>query len=262
MNTMNDKPYYKINSCAKTMRILELLADKGNLTPTETASFLGFNRSTCHRFLVMLKELGYVVRDNSSRYRLSFKIFELGMKVNNKLEIKKIAYPFMMQLAAEFNETVNLGYWAGMSVVHVEKLDTEEVLRIDVKVGSLAPAYCTGLGKAILAHLPAHELEAYLNNIEFRAFTENTIVSKEELVEELKKVRERGFAIDDEELAKGLRCVAAPVLLSDGYPLHSISIAGPSARITHRVLEKLQDAVPKVARALTECLSDSNIDER
>jgi len=103
------KPYYKINSAEKTIKILELLAEKGELSVAEAASKLGMNRSTCHRFLVTLRELGYVIQNSLSHYRLSFRIFELGNKVADRLEVRQIAHPYMKELSKLCNETINLG---------------------------------------------------------------------------------------------------------------------------------------------------------
>ena len=248
------KPYYKINSAEKTIKILELLADKGELSVAEAASRLGMNRSTCHRFLVTLRELGYVVQNPLSHYRLSFQILELGMKVADRMQIREVAYPYLKELSTLFNETINLGYWDNNEIVHLDKINTTEVLRIDPNIGSRVPAYCTALGKAILAYLPEEELSHFLKSVPLKAMTENTITTKEKLLQELERIRKQGFAVDREELSIGLRCVASPVFDYTNYPLYSVSVAGPASRLTIEKIDVVKEEVKRVCRELSKSL--------
>ena len=249
------KPYYKINSAEKTIKILELLAEKGELSVAEAASKLGMNRSTCHRFLVTLRELGYVVQDHRSHYRLSFQIFELGMKVADKVEIREVAYPYLKELSTLFNETINLGCLDNNEIIHLDKINSTEILRIDPSIGSRAPAYCTGLGKAILAYLPEEELNNFLQSVPLKEMTENTITTKGNLLHEFERIRKQGFAVDREELYIGLRCVASPVFGYTNYPLYSVSVAGPVSRMTKEKIAAIKEEVKRVCRELSKSLS-------
>ena len=251
---MNKRPYYKINSVEKTMKILELLAEKGELSVAEAAAKLGMNRSTCHRFLVTLRELGYVVQNHLSHYRLSFRIYELGMKVVDRLQVRQIAYPYLQELSSLFNETTNLGYWANNEIVQIDKIDSTEILRIDPGIGSRVPAYCTALGKAILPFLPDEELNSFLKSVPLEAMTPNTITSKKELIRELENIRKQGFAVDREELSIGLRCVASPVFDYTNYPSYSVSVAGPSSRMTKEKITVMKKQVKRVGRELSKNL--------
>ena len=251
---MNNRPYYKINSVEKTIRILELLAEKGEISVAEAAAKLGMNRSTCHRFLVTLRELGYVVQNHLSQYRLSFRIYELGMKVADRLQVRQIAHPYLQELSNLFNENINLGYWDNNEIVHLDKIDSTEILRIDPGIGSRVPAYCTGLGKAILPFRPDEELNSFLESVPLRAMTPNTITSKEELIRELETIRKQGFAVDREELSIGLRCVASPVFDYTNYPSYSVSIAGPSSRMTKEKITAIKEELKRVCRELSKNL--------
>jgi DNA-binding IclR family transcriptional regulator len=248
------KPYYKINSVEKTIRILELLAEKGELSVAEAASKLGMNRSTCHRFLVTLRELGYVVQNALSHYRLSFRIFELGNKVADRLQVRQIAHPYLKELSNLFNETINLGYWDNNEIIHLDKIDSSEILRIDPGIGSRIPAYCTGLGKAILAFLPEEDLNNFLESVPLKDMTPNTITKKEKLVQELEKIRKQGFATDREELYIGLRCVASAVFDYTNYPSYSVSVTGPSSRMTKEKITVMKKEVKRVGRELSNSL--------
>jgi len=245
------KKYFHIYSLEKGTKVLELLAEKGELSVTKVAELLGLNRTGSHRFLSTLRELGYVEKNQENRYQLSFKILELGMKMANRFEIRREARPYMQQLSLAFRETVNLGLREGLDILHLDKIDSLEILRMDTPVGSRAPAYCTALGKASLAFLPQNELDILLNGVKLKAYGPNTITSKKKLRQELEKIRNQGYAIDDEELAYGLRCVAAPIFDHTGLARYSISVAGPAMRITEKRMQQIQKTVRKVCSELS-----------
>ena len=256
------KKYFHISSLEKGFKVLELLAEKEELTVTKVAELLGFNRTGSHRFLSTLRELGYVEKNQDSRYQLTFKVMELGTKVANRLKIRRVARPFMQELASTYNETINLGFWDGECIVHLDKIESQEILRIDPEIWSRVPAYCTGLGKAILAFLPQEERDAFLQRVKLVPFTPNTITTREGLNEELEKIQKRGVAIDNEELAIGLRCVSAPVFDYTGLPSYAISIAGPATRMTNEVIERMQKEVRRTCARLSAYLGEPGHDKK
>lgn len=251
------KKYFHINSLEKGTKVLELLAEKGELSVTKVAEHLGLNRTGSHRFLATLRELGYVEKNLDNRYQLTFKMLELGMKMANRFEIRREARSYMQQLSIAFRETVNLGFRDGLEILHLDKIDSLEILRMDSPVGSRAPAYCTALGKASLAFLPKNELDALLNGVKLKSYGPNTITSKDKLRHELKKIRNQGYAIDNEELAFGLRCVAAPIFDHTGLPRYSISVAGPTMRLTEKRAQQIQKKIKRVCDELSKRLGDS-----
>jgi len=244
--------YYVISSLGKGLRVLELLAEHGELGVSAVAAQLGTNRAGCHRFLLTLRDLGYVEKTEAGRYRLTFRMLEMGMKNLDRFEIRHTAHPMMQALSRSFGETVNLGYWDGRAIVHLDKINSTEILRMDSGLGDLAPAYCTGLGKAILAFLPEEEIEDYLANVTFEALTPTTITSIEGMQDELRKIREAGFAIDNEELSIGLRCVAAPVFDYAGRPSYALSVSGPTHRMFQTRIAAMSDSVMAVCQSLSE----------
>jgi DNA-binding IclR family transcriptional regulator len=245
------KKYFHINSLEKGTRVLELLAEKGALSVTKVAEHLGLNRTGSHRFLATLRELGYVEKNHDNRYELTFKMLEFGMKMANRFEIRREARPYMQELSLAYRETVNLGFRDGLDILHLDKIDSLEILRMDSPVGSRAPAYCTALGKACLAFLPENELDVLLNGVKLKLYGPNTITSKKRLRQELEKIRNQGYAIDNEELAYGLRCVAAPIFDHTGLPRYSISVSGPSMRLTEKRMQQVQKKVRKVCSELS-----------
>lgn len=250
MTTKKEK-YYHIASLEKGMRVLELLADNQDMTVTRVAKTLGLNRASSHRFLAHLVDLGYVVKSEDSRYMLSLKLLELGQKAANRFEIRPLARPFMQELFLEFRETVNLGHFTGLDVLHLDKIDSVEILRMDTPLGYRAPAYCTGLGKAILAQFSPQELDTYLEHVSLERQGPNTIISAERLKEDLADSRRRGYALDDEELSPGLRCVAAPVFDHTGRAQYAISVSGPTTRVTPRSIDKIAPRVREVCASLS-----------
>lgn len=250
--TMNSgEKYFFIRSLSKGLHILELLSDNEALTVTQVAKLMNINRAGSHRFLSTLKELGYADKDESSRYYLTPKVIELGMKVLDRFEIRKIAHPFLQELSTKFNETINLGYFNGNEVLTIDKIDSTEILRMDAGIGGGEPAYCTSLGKAILAFLPDAQLEKYFNTVELTAYTPNSVTSKEKLKEELLQIKENGYAIDDEELSVGLRCIGAPLFDHRGQALYAISISGPSIRFGSKRIEEMQRELKKICQSLS-----------
>jgi DNA-binding IclR family transcriptional regulator len=248
------KKYFHINSLEKGLRVLELLAEKQELTVTKVAEALGINRAGSHRFLATLRELGYVRKNEDSRYQLTFKILEMGMTFANRFEIRRVARPFMQELSEMFNETVNLGFWDSEIVVHLDRVESREILRMELGLGTRAPAYCTGLGKAVLAHLPEEERGRFLKRIKLVGYTPNTITERKKLLQELESVREKGYAMDNEELAVGLRCIAAPVFDYTGLSRYAISIAGPVSRMTDQIMKKMEKEVRRVCSSLSKAL--------
>jgi DNA-binding IclR family transcriptional regulator len=238
--TSEGEKYYFVSSLAKGLRALELLADCGEMSSSHMAKHLNTSRAVSHRYLTTLHHLGYAERTKEGRFVVSFKVLELGMKKLDGFEIRHSVNPFLHEMARECGEAVNLGHWNGKAIVHLDKINSSEMLRLDVGLGAYAPAYCTGLGKAILAFLPENELEAYLQSVEWVAMSPKTILTAEQLRLDLTKIRKRGYAVDDEELSLGLRCVAAPVFDHEGRPSYALSVSGPTQRMSKTKIKTIQ----------------------
>lgn len=253
---MSDKKYYRIASLEKGIKILELLAEHGELSVTEAAKLMDTNRAGSHRFIATLKDLGYVEKNQNNKYQPTLKIMKLAMKTANRFEIRRIARPYMHRLSMMFKETVNLGFFKNHEIVHIDKIDSLEVLRMDSALGDIAPAYCTGLGKAILAFLPDHELDHYLDSVTFHPLAPNTITDRDEFMKELERIRRQGYAVDDEEMAIGLRCIAVPIFDHNAYPKYAMSISGPAMRLTHRTIEDIKPLITEASEQLSRAMGN------
>jgi DNA-binding IclR family transcriptional regulator len=246
--------YYFVASLAKGLRVLELLAANGEMSASRMAGHLDTSRAASHRFLTTLRDLDYVEKTEEGLFRLTFKIVELGMKKLDGFEIRHSVHPFLQEMALACGETVNLGHWDGTAIVHLDKINSTEILRLDVGLGALAPAYCTGLGKAVLAFLPDGELEGYLQSVEWVAMSPKTITTPEKLKAEIKTIRRRGYAIDNEELSLGLRCVAAPVFDHTGRPTYAMSVSGPTQRMTKKKIDAIQATLVPLCRRISRLI--------
>jgi len=167
------------------------------------------------------------------------KTLSVGLSVIRDLDLKKVAFPFLEKTSKEIGETVNLAILDGTDIVYVERIKTEQILNINLQIGSRLPAYCTSMGKAMLAFLPEDRLQEILKKMDLRPVTPYTITCKGDLRKELKKVKARGFATNNEELSLGLRSVAAPVRNFKGEVIAAVNIAVPSIRISQKRLEKI-----------------------
>ena len=250
--------YFFLSSLAKGIKTLELLAEMDELSVSDVAKHMGLNRAGSHRHLATLKELGYVEKNEGNKYKLTCKLFELGLKYANRFEIRKIARPYMEELSKAFKETINLGLFDADEILHLDKIDSSEILRIDSPLGSRAPAYCTALGKAILSTLPPDELNAYLSKIQLKHHGPKTITSKKKLRRELEEILEKETAIDNEELAAGLCCIASPVFDHTGRAPYAISLSAPVIRFTTKRIKKIQPVIRAMGRMLSEKLGSTN----
>ncbi len=228
-----------IESLARGVRLLTTVSESPHpLSLTELSCRLSLSKSTIQRLTYTLLCLGYLDRDNETKkFRLGQRAVALGLSIVKHSDLRKVAFPYLEKASKEIGETVNLAILDGTEIVYVERIKTQQILNINLEVGSRLPAYCTSMGKAMLAFLPKKELEDLLKEMTLRPHTSNTITSKEVLLRELEKVRRRGFATNNEELSNGLRSVAAPVRDAGGRVIAAVNIAVPSSRVQLKRLE-------------------------
>jgi IclR family KDG regulon transcriptional repressor len=244
---MEQKNDYNINSLIKSFNILEELIGQGEMSILELANVSGMGKSTIHRILGTFKSIGYVDQNkDNSKYFPTLKIFELGTKVADRIPLKKIVKPYLEEIFEKCHETVNFGIVDNNEVVFVDKIVTAEPLRIELEVGRRVPAYCSALGKSVLAF--TKDFDA--SQICFHKITEKTVDSPEELLEQLKTIRKNGYAVENEEYINGLTCIAVPIKNKSNKSVAAISIATPTIRMTDEkkelFIELLQDTVSKI----------------
>lgn len=233
MNKKANKSIRFVQSVQRAGLLLEALADKEpELGIAELSKRTGLSQSTVHRLLGTLYNLNLVDQNsNNHKYRLGLKLFELGSSVVNKIDIVQLAIPYMEELSKKYNEAINLAKLDKDEIVYIHKIESSTTLKLDLKLGSCHPAYCTGMGKVLLAYLDKDELNSYLERVKLKKFTSNTITHQEKLKQELILIRKQGYSFDNEEYTQGVCCLAVPVRDYTNKVCAALSIAIPSTRL-------------------------------
>jgi IclR family transcriptional regulator, pca regulon regulatory protein len=224
------------------------------LTLSEVAERTGLARAVVRRFLYTLVELGYAMTDGK-HFRLTAKILDLGYACFSSFSLPKIAERFLEELTLETKESSSASVLDGDEIVYVARLQTRRIMSVSLSIGSRLPAFCTSMGRVLLAHLPGEALERYLKTAKFQRFTDKTISDPETLRKELSTVFKQGYALVDQELEIGLRSLAVPVFASGGRVVAAINIGTQAARITKgEVLQQFLPVLRKAAKNISSCL--------
>ena len=237
-------------------RGLAILSAFGSNRPligvSELSRELTLSRSTAHRYIATLTSLGYLQQDRETRrYRLGPRVLDLGFAAIHSMDVRELSVRHLQQLSDETGFTVNMAVLDGPDVVYIERCRTsrpgQREIDLNLHIGSRLPAYCTALGKALLAFLPEERLEEILARTDLAGLGPNTITDRRSLRTELGRVRRTGIAINNEELAYGLRSIAAPVRGASGEVVAAINLA------VHRSMVSIDDLIalfgPVVRRA-------------
>ena len=208
-----------------------------SLTLSEVAERTGLTRAAARRFLLTLQELGYV-GSSGRQFSLRPRVLALGYAYLSSFSVAQIAQPHLEDLAEELHESCSVSVLDGDDLVYVARASANRIMTIALTVGTRLPPYPTSMGRVLLAHLPADELEAYLSRTELRKLTERTVVDPAELRTILATVRSQGWAAVDQELEAGVRSIAVPIQDSSGKVVAAINASAHAARVPMRILEK------------------------
>lgn len=248
---------YVIEALVRGLRVLaQFDQDHTNLSLTDLVERTGFNKATVFRILATLEHEGYLERDPVTRnYRPGIKALRLGFAVLSSLDLRQVARPHLENLASSLDLTASLSVLDGMDVVYVDRVRNRSIMGVVLELGSRIPAHCSSMGKAMLAHLPPDELEDHLASADLTACTSNSIKTLAEFRETLEIVRAKGVAFNIEELAVGLRAVAAPIFDQNGRVVAAINVSGTSDAISVDYLQKeLASKVKAVAQRVSQSL--------
>jgi DNA-binding IclR family transcriptional regulator len=177
----------------------------------------------------------------NKNYQLGFKLVELGNRLLDQLDLRGQARPFLIRLCKRIRETVHLVVLDQNEALYVDKVESDEKpggLQMVSRVGSRMPVHSSSVGKVFLAQLSDQELDRLIKKKGLKKRTKNTITDTEKLKHHLKVIRQKGFAVDDEENEKGIRCVGAPIFNRQGQVIAAISISGPTVRITKKIIQQ------------------------
>ena len=246
---------YQVQVLDRAIAILDALAEtSGEFGRVELANRLGLHKSTLLRLLIVLEQHRLIRKDPIERkYGLGMRLFELGSRTVAQMDVRRRAEPILRRLVQETGETAHVAILTGTEMLSLINVESPKKLRTPVTVGGLSPVHCTSVGKAVVASLPEIEPDALLAKLSFKRFTRRTLVTRTAVIAELMRVRARGYAVDNEEIEDGLRCVGAPIRDYSGRVVAAMSIAGPVFRMK---IERL----PSLARAVVSAAQDFSLD--
>jgi DNA-binding IclR family transcriptional regulator len=227
-----------MSSIRRSVQVMELLARKSPLGVRAVAAQLGLPLASVHRLLLDFEEAGIVERTLSGEWELSFKLLEITGLQLERIHFPALARPFAEKIAEATRETVNINVLSGLHGVSVDKIRGNERMQLDLRIGSRGPLHCGGAGKAMLAFLPEEDQDRVLEG-PLEALTPKTITDPKVLTRELRKIRARGYSIDDQEVVMGIYCVAVPILDGTGRPQGAMSITGPSIKVAGAAVQPL-----------------------
>ncbi|GAA3407685.1 IclR family transcriptional regulator [Paenibacillus hodogayensis] len=245
----------KVKSLYKALRILDCFTvDNPERGITELSEQLGLYKSNVHNIVDTFVKAGYLEQNaENEKYRLGFKVLELGNVISANMNIRKMTLPYMQEMADFANETVYLGMPNDTEVIYLESCSPKNKLSTRSMLGVKAPLYCTGIGKAMLAFLPAETVESICAK-GLRKYTDQTIAEREALLAELKAIRARGYSIDNMEHEYGIKCVGMPILNKKRQVVAGISVSGPSLRFEDNTIGAYASKLGELVRQIEEKL--------
>lgn len=245
-----------VQSVDRALNIMEIISDYSNgLGITDISEKSSLHKSTVHRILKTLIDNGYVEQDGVSKnYLITFKLYNLGKRKIENLDIVKVAKPSIEILSTKVKETVHLVIRDGADVVYIDKVEADNTINMSSKVGRRSPVYCTSVGKSMLAYETDEVIKSVWDESNILKYTENTIIDYNDFLKELAKVKELGYALDNEENEIGVVCIGAPIFDHTNKVIGAISISGPSNRIESKGIETLKEEILKMVKNISRDL--------
>jgi IclR family KDG regulon transcriptional repressor len=247
-----EKSEYLIQSVSHALDLLEQFHDEvDELGVTELSKRLKLHKNNVFRLLATLESRGYMEQNKvTENYRLGLKTLELGQTFVKQMGLLKQSRPVLEWLVRECNETSYIAIVKDFDIIYLDVVETDLTVRVVPRVGARLPAYCTAAGKVQLAYASEEELGQLFQARELKGYTPNTITDAEDLKKNLKKIAEQGYAIDNEELDIGVRCVGSPIRDYTRRIVGAVSVSGPSMRLSQERIDK--ELVPLVKKAAEE----------
>ena len=239
-----------MTSLARGLAVVRAFSDSRRpLTIAQISQNTGIPRAAVRRCLYTLKQLGYVDAELNN-FSLRPKVLTLGYSYLSSTPLTVSAQPCLNNITRQLNESCSLAVLDDTEILYVSRSAAGRVMSVALNTGSRLPAYCTSLGRVMLAHLPEPALEEYFAKVKLRAMTEKTIVSQQRLREILDDIRQAGFAVIDEELEVGLRSIAVPVRGASGTVLAALNVGAQASRVSRRQME--EEFLPVLLRGAQE----------
>jgi DNA-binding IclR family transcriptional regulator len=225
------------------------------LTMTQIAEQVGINKSTVHRLLGTLEKKRFVDRDQMTGiYRPGIRLLQVAYLTLEHNDLRRLAAPFLHRLGDQSLETVDLAVIDDSEIIYLDVIESPQRVKLAAAIGMRLPAYCTASGKAILAYLPEERIKRILAGGMLR-HTEHTLVAPEAVLENLGLVRERGFALSEQEYEEGINAIGAPILDLNNLPIGSVAVAGPAYRLTRERMLEICPFLLSTANSIAEELN-------
>jgi len=226
-----------VQSVDRALSILELLGEyPGGTGLISISKELNLPKSTTHRLIQSLIAKNFVIQDTGNdRYRLSMKFVTLSSGLIENLDIRRIARPFIEELATKVNEVIHLCILDGHEVVYIDKVESNRTMRMYSQIGKRALLHCTGVGKMIMSGMSNEEIKVIATSSQLPKFTPTTITTEVSLLKEIEEIRKSGYSLDREEHEEGIYCIAAPIYDYTNNIIAAFSISGPSERVKYDI---------------------------
>lgn len=245
-----------LQSLERGLSVLQVFSkENSRLTLSEVGRLAGITRATARRILLTLEHLGYV-RSDGRLFSLTPRVLSLGFGYLSSLNLWEIAQPYMEQLVEQTDESCSAATLDLPDIVYVARVPTRRIMTVALGIGSRLPAHATSMGRVLLAGLPDEELDAFLATGPFAAATERSITDPDELRTAVRRVREQGWSLVDQELETGLRSIAAPIRRADGRTVAALNLAAAAPRVgvdelRRQLLPLLVETAEQISTAFT-----------
>ncbi|MEH7072839.1 IclR family transcriptional regulator [Neobacillus drentensis] len=243
-----------IQSVERALKILDLFDEHTTeLKITEISEKMGLHKSTVHSLLKTLQEYSYIGQNpEDGKYRLGLKLAERGNFVISNIDIRKAARKYLLDLSAKTGQTVHLGILDGREGVYIDKVEGEQSIIRYSRIGRRLPLHSTAIGKVLLTYQNAPEFKRLLQDYHYQQQTLNTLTNEAVFQKELEKIKQQGFAIDNQENEQGVRCAAVPIFNGTGKVLAAISISTLVSRVNDQELSVFIDLLEASSQELSE----------
>ncbi|OAH59601.1 MULTISPECIES: IclR family transcriptional regulator [Bacillaceae] len=246
--------YNKNKTVVRSMDILNLFIDHAQLTFQEIIGLSGIPKTSVYRMLMSLEEMGLLEKGTDSKYRLGLIFLNFGHLVSSRLDIRQIALPIMQELHDDVNEAVNLIVKQSNEAMYIEKIDTNQKVRLYTAIGRRSPLYAGACSRVILSFLPGPEIDKYIESIELQPFAMGTITDKECLYNTIRQAQKDGYTISHSELENHTSAIAAPIFDHKGDVIAGISIAGIEANYQNENIPIFVEKAKRAAEQISERL--------
>jgi IclR family transcriptional regulator, pca regulon regulatory protein len=222
-----------MTSLARGLAVIQAFSQRRHhLTISQVSTTTGLSRAAVRRCLYTLAKLGFAGSDDNRHFFLRPRILALGHSYISSMPLATAAQPVLEHISQLLHESCSIATLDGVEIVYIARANVTRIMSIDLGVGSRLPAFCTSMGRAILANLPAEELESVLARVEFKRYTERTITNPAKLTQALRQIRRDGYSIIDQELEHGLRSMAVPIQNPSGKVVAALNIGAHAQRVS------------------------------